>query len=97
MPVTVIDTEPTPNPNARRYTLSAAVSDRPRSFRSPDDGKGDAQAGPLFAIPGVRVVLIGGDWVSVNKSEDASWPKLDPKIRAALSKLEPIASGPEAS
>lgn len=97
MPVTVLGYEQTPNPNARRYTLSAAVSNRPRSFRSAEEGASDSQAGPLFAIEGVRVVLINGDWVSVNKADGVAWSSVDRRVRETLATLEPVSDTPDST
>ncbi len=83
----VTEFQPTPNPNALKCVLDAAVSDRPRSFRSAAD-LGDPAAEPLaaalFALPGVAGLLICDNWVTVNKAPDAAWPALKPAISRVL-------------
>jgi hypothetical protein len=91
MPVRVVAVERTPNPNARKFVLSAPVSDRPRSFRTREAGEADSQAAPLFAVPGVTVVLISDGWISVNKAAQAAWPNVERGVREAIGRMTPLA------
>jgi len=91
--VQVLSVESTPNPNARKFNLSASVSAGPRSFRSPEEGVGDEQAAPFFAVPGVAVLLINGSWISVNKAAEADWRTVERGVRAAVASLSPTAEG----
>ncbi|MGE3107703.1 MAG: NifU N-terminal domain-containing protein [Phycisphaerales bacterium] len=76
--------QPTPNPNALKCFLSAPISDRPKSFRKPEDAGDDAIARRLFAVPGVCGLLLSGEWMTVNKSPDAQWPAVKKAVERAL-------------
>ncbi len=63
----------TPNPNAKKFILDAAVSSQPLSFFSAAAAKDHAVASKLFAIPGVTNLLLLGDFVTVSKEAEARW------------------------
>ncbi|MBC7771670.1 MAG: NifU N-terminal domain-containing protein [Pyrinomonadaceae bacterium] len=73
MPYTVTKYQSTPNPNALKCFLSGTISDRPKSFRKPEEAEGDALAAKFFAVSGVTSLLINGDWMTVNKSSEVEW------------------------
>ncbi|MEO1235423.1 MAG: NifU N-terminal domain-containing protein [Planctomycetota bacterium] len=80
-----IDIEDTPNPLARKFTADRVLNPGPaRSYRSADDAADDPLAAALFAAGPVTSVLIVADFVTVNKSPAARWPKLQPKLEAVL-------------
>ncbi len=83
----VLRYESTPNPDALKLILDRAISDRPRSFLSPEDAAGDPVAEPIFASGSVRAVLVNGGWVSVNKLPEADWASLKPVCERALDAL----------
>lgn len=100
MPVLVREFQPTPNPNALKCILDGvgtstdAATEPVRSYRSaPAQGTpGDPVARALFAVPGVAGLLIASDWITVNKTPEASWSSIKPAVKAALGKLEHIRS-----
>lgn len=73
--------ESTPNPNAIKCILDRSLSDRPRSFLNADAASEDGLATEIFALGGVRNILINGDWISVNKLDDADWSRLKPALK----------------
>lgn len=79
--------EETPNPNALKCILDKPISDGPRSFRAADEAQGDALAESLFAVDGVTGLLMNGDWMTVNKSPDASWKSVKSGVKAALEQV----------
>ncbi len=85
MPYTVTQFESTPNPTAVKCLLDRPVCERPRSFLDASAAAGDPIASALFALPGVRNILIGGDWITVNTTPGSDWRKLKPAIRRILS------------
>lgn len=84
MPWTVVEYEPTPNPNAIKCWLDHAISDGPRSFRTPADGADDALACALFEATGATTLLFCDDWLTVNKPPDATWRTVKRRIERAL-------------
>src|ERR1700755_2243928 len=80
-----IETEGTPNPATLkflpgRYVMGAGTAD----FASPDSAQRSPLAGALFALPGVARVFLGGDFVTVTKSDEESWQSLKPQVLAAI-------------
>lgn len=91
MPIEVREFEETPNPNAVKCLLDRAVLAEgagPRSSRSAAAAIGDPIAEKLFAIEGVTTVLVGRDWVTVNKRADADWKRIKAAVREALRRVE---------
>ena len=75
--------ETTPNPNALKCVTDGAIVDGIRSYRSAEDAD-DALPRALFEIPGVTGVLINNNWMTVNKSPDASWKTIRPAVEEIL-------------
>jgi len=86
MPFRVQEVQSTPNPNAANFVLDKPIVQQPTSFFNAGAAKGHALAEQLFAIPGVSSLLLLGDFVTVNKTADASWGDLTPKVKAVLAK-----------
>jgi hypothetical protein len=85
MSFTVVEVQPTPNPNALKFVLDRPISEQPTSYFNAGAAKDDPIASRLFAIPGVSSLLLLGDFVTVNKSADASWPPIKERVRQVLS------------
>ena len=80
-----IETEGTPNPATLkflpgRYVMGSGTAD----FASPDSAERSPLASTLFAMPGVARVFLGGDFITVTKTEDASWQALKPQVLAGI-------------
>ena len=84
MPFKVIDIQPTPNPNAAKFVLDRQITTEPVSFLNPQQGEAHPIASQLFEIKGVISILILGDFVTVNKTPDAQWKQITPKVREIL-------------
>jgi len=84
MPYTVRQFEPTPNPAAVKCLLDRPICERPRSFLDAASAAGDPIASALFALPGVRNILMSGDWITVNTMSGGDWRALKPAIRRIL-------------
>ena len=84
MPYTVVEFEPTPNPNAVKCWLDKPISTVPRSFLNRDMASEDAVAIALFDLAGATTVLFNGDWITVNKPHDVSWESMKAKIKRVL-------------
>jgi len=76
-----IETEGTPNPATLKFlpgrdvmgTATADFSTSTSAGRSP-------LAGALFALPGVARVFLGGDFITVTKTEEIAWTTLKPQV-----------------
>jgi len=79
--------EPTPNPNALRFSFSAAVlGDKPRSFATAQVAVGTPWAERLFAIPGVVSLFGMRDFLTITKAPSADWNAIVPTAVEVLSK-----------
>jgi hypothetical protein len=75
--------ETTPNPNALKCVTDSTIVDGIRSYRKPEDAD-DELSRSILAIEGVRSLLINGNWLTVNKADDASWKAIKAGIEAVL-------------
>jgi len=80
----VLETQPTPNPNALKFILDRPISDSPISFFTAASAIDHALASKLFAIPGVTTLLLLGDFVTVNKSPENPWAEITPQVKKVL-------------
>jgi Fe-S cluster biogenesis protein NfuA len=80
-----IETEGTPNPATLKFlpgltVMGAGTAD----FASPDSAVRSPLATALFALPGVARVFLGGDFITVTKTEATAWQALKPQILGAV-------------
>ncbi len=80
-----IETEGTPNPATLKFlpgrdVMGAGTAD----FSAPDAAARSPLAGAIFALPGVARVFLGGDFVTVTKSDDTEWQALKPMVLGAI-------------
>jgi len=80
-----IETEGTPNPATLkflpgRYVMGSGTAD----FAGPATAGRSPLASALFGLPGVARVFLGGDFITVTKTDDASWQALKPQVLAAV-------------
>ena len=80
-----IETEGTPNPATLKFlpgrpVLGQATAD----FASAEAAARSPLARAIFALPGVTRVFLGGDFITVTKSDATDWPALKPQVLAAL-------------
>ena len=84
----VVEVQPTPNPNALKFLLDRSIADQPTSFFNAAGAKGHPIASRLFAVRGVSSLLLLGDFVTVNKSPDASWAEIKSGVQRVLSEVD---------
>jgi len=87
MPFEVVQTQPTPNPNALKFVLGAPISATPQSFFNAAAAQAHAVAKRLFEINGVSSVLLLGDFVTVNKQPEVKWSTITPAVKKALAQV----------
>jgi len=82
--------EPTPNPNAVRFSLSSPVlGDKPRIFSGAAAAAGTPWAERLFAITGVASLFGLRDFLTVTKTPAGDWDTIVPAAVEVLSKHLP--------
>jgi Fe-S cluster biogenesis protein NfuA len=80
-----IETEGTPNPATLKFLPGQDVmGDGTADFAGPDTAGRSPLATALFALPGVARVFLGGDFVTVTKSDIADWQALRPQVLGAI-------------
>ena len=78
-----VTVQATPNPNAAKFTLNRVVSAQGKTYR--DAAGADAGwAKALLSIPGVTQVFAITNFISVNKTPDADWSIIGPRVEQAL-------------
>ncbi len=80
-----IETEGTPNPATLKFLPGRTVMPSGTAdFASESVAGGSPLALALFALPGVARVFLGGDFVTVTKTDDQDWPSLKPQVLGAI-------------
>src|SRR5919199_3861323 len=86
--------EETPNPNAVKFLLKEPVtSGTTRSFHSAEEAATDQLAGALFAVGDVASVFYMDKMVTVEKTEEADWDDLLPRLAVPIRAAESVAAG----
>ncbi len=76
-----IETEGTPNPATLKFLPGRAVMGAGTAdFASAEAAGRSPLASDIFALPGVARVFLGGDFVTVTKTDAVAWPALKPQI-----------------
>jgi hypothetical protein len=84
-PVVQVSPEPTPNPNAIKFTLDQpATGGRAETFREGSDPAGSPLGARIFALGGVTNVFATANFVSVTKDDAADWQDLGPRVVEAI-------------
>jgi hypothetical protein len=66
--------DPTPNPNAIKFTVGKPVGGPATFVRSqPTDNE---MASELLALPGVTSVFLTADFVTISKTEESDWSEI---------------------
>jgi Fe-S cluster biogenesis protein NfuA len=80
-----IETEATPNPATLKFLPGHEVMGLSTAdFASPHSAARSPLATALFALPGVARVFLGGDFITVTKTDEISWQALKPQVLAAV-------------
>lgn len=80
-----IETEGTPNPATLKFLPGRDIlGDKTADFADADAALISPLADALFGLTGVGRVFLGGDFVTITKSNDAEWSSLKPQVLALL-------------
>ena len=79
--MTSVQPEPTPNPDALKFTLDRPSTERRNeTFRGGSDAADSPLGAAIFALGGVTNVFLVANFVSVTKAPDVEWDDLVPRI-----------------
>jgi Fe-S cluster biogenesis protein NfuA len=82
--VTIV-AEHTPNPDCVRLAVNRPLLGAPADFPDAAAARaGSPLAARLFALGGIRRVLLGADFVAVTKDPETDWRALGPALQSAL-------------
>jgi hypothetical protein len=86
MPRVQVRYQPTPNPNAGKFTVDRPVIEgkTSRTYYSAADATGHPVASRLFEIDGVANLFMVDDFITVTKTASADWSDLVPRITAVI-------------
>jgi hypothetical protein len=86
MPETTVRFQPTPNPNAGKFTVNRKIVEgtSSKSFYNADDAAGHPLAAALFELEGVVSLFMVDDFVTVTKAADADWNTLVPAVQNVI-------------
>lgn len=77
--------EPTPNPNALKFTLDRPSTEkRSETFRDGTDPADSPLGARIFSLGGVTNVFMTANFVSVTKLPGEDWDLLAPRVIAAI-------------
>jgi Fe-S cluster biogenesis protein NfuA len=80
-----IETESTPNPATLKFLPGIPViATGTVDFAAAETAGSSPLATALFALPGVSRVFLGGDFVTVTKTEATEWQALKPLVLGAI-------------
>jgi hypothetical protein len=83
--VVEVTPQPTPNPNAVKFTLDRYATDkRSETFRDGSDPADSPLGAAIFALGGVTNVFLAADFVSVTKDDLVAWETLMPQVIGAI-------------
>ncbi|GER05904.1 iron transporter [Iodidimonas muriae] len=80
-----IQTEQTPNPATLKFLPGRTVLDSGTAdFTDAEQAKVSPLADAIFRVSGVEAVFMGGDFITVTKSDSQGWEQLKPDILGAV-------------
>jgi Fe-S cluster biogenesis protein NfuA len=80
-----IETEGTPNPATLKFLPGRDVMGLSTAdFASAGTAARSPLATALFALPGVARVFLGGDFITVTKTDELSWQTLKPQVLGVI-------------
>lgn len=79
-----VKSEPTPNPNAMKFTLNRKVIEHGSSTFHAGGEVTNSLAKKLFTINGVKSLFFLNNFISVSRDQSVSWDSILPKIEEVL-------------
>jgi hypothetical protein len=75
--------DPTPNPNALKFTASETIFEGRISYKSGDE-PAENVASSLLSIEGVESIFGFQDFITINKTINSSWDDIIPKVQTVF-------------
>ncbi|WP_349410221.1 NifU N-terminal domain-containing protein [Pseudalkalibacillus sp. SCS-8] len=72
--------DPTPNPNALKFSANQPLFEGRLSYRQ-GDNPDDAVASALLKIDGVESIFGFQDFITINKTMDGDWDTIVPQVQ----------------
>lgn len=89
--LTVINIEPTPNPNALKFVVNRPfVPNGSVTYQTALDAAMDPLGAALFGVRGVTSVFYMNDFVTLTKSEDVLWEDIVEDAEGVISSVAPV-------
>jgi len=83
-PVSVF-AEPTPNPNAYKFTLNCPViHSGQKNFSEAHQAEDSPVAKALFKLQGIEHLSLESNFITVTKKSESEWTHLLPKVERAI-------------
>lgn len=80
-----VQVQGTPNPNAAKFVLEHSIlGEQGRTYFDAESAESDALASRLFKIAGVRALFMVDNFITVTKSDEASWDDMVEAIRTSI-------------
>ncbi len=83
----IIDTQPTPNPNAVKFIVSGTFPAGSHAFMSAAEAEKDTLAKEIFSLGNITSVFYMNNFLTVSKTPSGDWNNLRDGIFAAVSKV----------
>ncbi|PIO48743.1 MAG: hypothetical protein CMR00_03545 [[Chlorobium] sp. 445] len=83
----VIETQPTPNPNALKFIIAGTFPPGSHAFMSHKEAENDALAKAIFELGEVTSVFYMNNFLTVSKTLAGDWNKLREGVIAILSQM----------
>ena len=77
--------EPTPNPNALKFTLNRTVTEgRSKTYASPEAAEASPLAKQLFQIAGVKSLFFLNNFITVTREPGSDWAAISRQVEERI-------------
>jgi len=77
--------EPTPNPNALKFTLNRTVTEgRSKTYAAPEAAEASPLAKALFEIAGVKSLFFLNNFITVTRQPGSEWAAISRQVEVRI-------------
>ncbi|MBI4280506.1 MAG: NifU N-terminal domain-containing protein [Armatimonadetes bacterium] len=81
----MVEVHPTPNVNALKFVVNRKVAEgRSQTYQSAEQAAAHPLAARLFTIPGVKMVFLLNDFITVTRDPAADWGTIAPRAEESI-------------